>query len=63
MGFMNVGDIDYHGVVYTIWVGSDPKLASQSWQMQKAKHFPDYVGPPPADLPSSAPDRQIQESQ
>jgi hypothetical protein len=62
MGFMSVGDIDYHGVAYTIWVGSDPKLANQSWEMQKAKHFPDYQGPPPPGLPSGAPDKQISES-
>lgn len=50
MGFMSVGDIDYNGVIYTVYVGSDPKLAQQSWEMQKAKHFPDYEGPPPAGL-------------
>jgi hypothetical protein len=59
---MNVGDIDYKGVPYTIWVGSDPKLANDSWVMQKSKHFPDYQGPPPAGLPSSAKDRQIPKS-
>jgi hypothetical protein len=62
MGFMSVGDINYHGTVYTIWVGSDSKLAEASWKMQKSKHFRDYVGPPPAGLPSSAKDRQITES-
>jgi hypothetical protein len=47
VGFMSVGDIDYHGVIYTIWVGANPKLAQQSWEMQKSKHFPDYTGPDP----------------
>jgi hypothetical protein len=50
MGFMSVGDIDYKGVIYTIWVGSDPDLANKSWEMQKSKRFPDYTGPPPAGL-------------
>lgn len=60
MGFMSVGDIDYHGVPYTIWVGSDPKLAQQSWETQKATRFPDYTGPPPPGLPSRAPDKRVE---
>jgi hypothetical protein len=53
VGFMHVGDIDYHGVMYTIHVGADPKLANQSWELQKKQYFPDYTGPPPAGLPES----------
>lgn len=53
VGFMHVGDIDYHGVVYTIHVGADPKLANQSWELQKKQYFPDYEGPPPAGLPEA----------
>jgi hypothetical protein len=62
IGFMSVGDIDYHGVPYTIWVGSDPSLAQGSWEKQKAQYFPDYVGPPPPGLPGGAPDKQITKS-
>jgi hypothetical protein len=63
MGFMSVGDIDYHRTVYTIWVGSDPDLAQKSWAQQKSKYFPDYVGPPPPGLPTkrrSAPDKAVE---
>jgi hypothetical protein len=60
MGYMSVGDIDYHGVPYTIWVGSDPDLAQASWAQQKSKYFPDYQGPPPPGLPTSAPDKTIE---
>jgi hypothetical protein len=52
MGYLNVGDITYKGVPFTIWVGSDPNLAQQSWAQQKSKYFPDYVGPPPPNMPS-----------
>ena len=44
MGFMSVGDIDYHGVPYTIWVGSDPKLAQQSWETAESYTFPRLYG-------------------
>jgi hypothetical protein len=52
MGYLNVGNIDYHGVAYTIWVGSDPNLAADSWALQKSKYFPDYTGPDPPGLDS-----------
>jgi hypothetical protein len=50
MSYMNVGTIDYHGTIYTVYVGSDPELADASWNAQKAQYFPDYEGPPPAGL-------------
>ena len=51
MGYFSVGDINYHGVPYTIWVGSDPDLAAESWAQQKAHYFPGYQGPDPPGLP------------
>jgi hypothetical protein len=50
MGYLNVGNIDYHGIPYTIWVGSDPKLAADSWAHQRAHYFSDYTGPDPPGL-------------
>jgi hypothetical protein len=54
MGFLNVGTINYHGTIQTIFVSSDPcsdpGFAEQSWEMTKSRYFKDYTGPPPEGL-------------
>jgi hypothetical protein len=55
MGYMSVATIEYDGVTHTIYVGSDPTLANQSWEIQKARYFSDYTGPPPLGLSKSKP--------
>ena len=55
MGYACIGAIEYPGYngiprPHEIWVLTGPGRAAESWELTRAKYFPDYRGPPPRDI-------------